>query len=221
MADQTRYYTVDNKKYVSVTSVTSQIAKPALYRFYAKHGWEGATQISSQAKDTGSKLHEFIKNYLGPETTDLSNIEAHLPVEVRNFLNFVEVFKPKPLLLEAQLVNAKYKYAGTVDAVVRVKETVVLIDWKTSSAVYDEYLLQVEAYYRALMYEAGISGNEFIHPQELWVVRFDKIKEQDFAKSFTKLQKEGSMVRTKPNAKRWKAFRGLLNLFYWGQGKHK
>jgi len=74
----------------------------------------------------------------------------------------------KPLFLEQPIWSTKHRYAGTLDFYGLVGKTPVLIDWKTSSAVFPEMHLQVGAYMHAL-YEIKIGK-----PKAGFIVRFPK-----------------------------------------------
>jgi hypothetical protein len=48
---------------------------------------------------------------------------------------------------ERAYVSERYQFGGTVDAIGRdTKSRIVLVDWKTSSGVYQDYLIQLAAY---------------------------------------------------------------------------
>jgi len=66
--------------------------------------------------------------------------------------------------------SKKYKYAGAADAIGRLKDggKLVIVDWKTSNSLHNEYALQLSAYAKALEEMEG----EKVH--ECWVVRLDK-----------------------------------------------
>jgi len=47
---------------------------------------------------------------------------------------------------EMQLVSEKHRFGGTPDAIGELDGKLCLLDWKTSNAVYSDYLLQLAAY---------------------------------------------------------------------------
>lgn len=47
---------------------------------------------------------------------------------------------------EMPLVSEKYQFGGTPDAIGRLGGELVLLDWKTSNGVYQDYLIQLAAY---------------------------------------------------------------------------
>jgi hypothetical protein len=50
------------------------------------------------------------------------------------------------LATEIPLVSEKYQFGGTPDAIGKIGNDVVLVDWKTSNGVYVDYLIQLAAY---------------------------------------------------------------------------
>jgi len=70
----------------------------------------------------------------------------------------------EPLFIEQQVFSLVHGYAGTLDMIARYtradgKRVLALVDWKTSSGIYAEYLLQIGAYHGAIR-EMGHFENE-------------------------------------------------------------
>ena len=63
----------------------------------------------------------------------------------------------KPLYIEKKIYSKKYNYAGTLDLICTTKKSneLTLIDWKTSKAIYDNYIYQTLAYKFAFEEETG------------------------------------------------------------------
>ena len=84
--------------------------------------------------------------------------------------------EPNLQILEVEkLVHSdKYGYAGTVDAIgvrtVGDKAGIVILDWKTSNALYPEYAWQASAYAKAW---EELTGQPVV---DALIVRFDKYK---------------------------------------------
>lgn len=63
------------------------------------------------------------------------------------FLEWREQTRIEVVATERAYVSELYRFGGTVDAVGRdMKGRIVLVDWKTSNAVYSDYLIQLAAY---------------------------------------------------------------------------
>jgi len=56
---------------------------------------------------------------------------------------------------EMKLVSEEYQFGGTFDAVCEVNGKLVICDWKTSNAVYDEFLIQLGAYRQLIQENLG------------------------------------------------------------------
>lgn len=73
------------------------------------------------------------------------------------------------LWTEVPLISERHRYGGTLDAIARIGGKLALFDWKSSSRIYSDYIVQVSAY-RQLWEET--------HPDDkieaLHLVRVDK-----------------------------------------------
>ena len=76
---------------------------------------------------------------------------------------------------EMGLVSEKHQFGGTLDAVGEIDGKIVLLDWKTSNAVYGDYILQLAAY--ALLLE---ENRPELTPTGFHILRFSK-DNADFA----------------------------------------
>jgi hypothetical protein len=47
---------------------------------------------------------------------------------------------------EKSMVSELHRFGGTIDAIGQLDQKIVLLDWKSSNAVYGEYLIQLAAY---------------------------------------------------------------------------
>jgi len=56
---------------------------------------------------------------------------------------------------EMKLVSEEYQFGGTFDAICAVNGKLVICDWKTSNAVYDEFLIQLGAYRQLIQENLG------------------------------------------------------------------
>lgn len=114
--------------------------------------WEWAKgaqhRTKEQAAAFGTRAHELIEAYL--HTSQAPDL-AEEPVQVQNcFALFEEYWAAHGLQvvdLEAYVADIWLGYGGTIDCLARDRAgNLVLLDWKTSKAVYTEMLLQVVAY---------------------------------------------------------------------------
>lgn len=203
--DKTKIAAMGELKLPSVTTITGCAMKWALMYFYAKHGLKKAKEIAAEAAAIGTGVHDFIIDI--SKGNKLGKPDTKFAQAIANFEAFRKAFKPEPVLIDFPVFSAKERYAGCLDEVDMLDGVLVLCDWKTSKAIYDDYKMQVEAYYRALleMQEAGLVKLP-AEVKELWLVQFDKESMFDEKKHIVKIT---------PNEQRFKAFLGLRDYFEW------
>jgi len=139
-----------------VTTIIDQLGwnKNVLIAWARRTALEGKDpdKVKQQAADIGTIAHAMIEAFL--KMTGMEFLSEYAPADVEKATMAFESFRDwwgKQSLAyvssELQLVNKVYEYGGTVDMVAREGENVYhLIDFKTSSGIYDEYIVQVAAY---------------------------------------------------------------------------
>lgn len=169
------YYLADGDRVPSVTTVISRFKDAGGLMWWAWDcGMKGQDyrDVRQQAADAGTVAHELVEAWLQKRA---STSEA--PVEIMDkaqksfgaFLEWAEGSKLQVTHTEMQLVSEAHRYGGTPDALL-IHGKRSMGDWKTSNAVYSDYLIQLAAY--------GNLWNEN-NPDDLveggfHLVRFDK-----------------------------------------------
>ena len=106
-------------------------------------------KVREHAADIGTLAHFLIQCHLRGQEADLSEFSAEQQDKASNaFLKFLEFFdaqKLTPVAVEKPLVSEQYGFGGTLDLVAK-DGGIVLLDWKTSNAIYRPYLLQLAGY---------------------------------------------------------------------------
>lgn len=169
-------YTLNGEKVQGVTTVLSIIAKPALITWAAKMAAEyieqtleagvayDEVQIKEFAKnaqwahrskkdtaaDTGTLIHEWIQKYVEGKNPKMP-VHEGMQTAIKAFLDWWIQQDVKLVRAEAKLCSPTLKLAGTADLVCYLNGKLTIVDWKTGSGIYPEYLLQMGAY--AEMYE--------------------------------------------------------------------
>jgi hypothetical protein len=169
-------YELAGVQYPSVTSILSQMEKPALISWASNcavdhiaeniktiqnpsgphvvdHVLRDARQAfrhaGDKAKGIGTMVHDAIEQYVKGGKDAIGEV----PTEVENSLLAFYDWEAKNHVVweesELTLFNTKDGYCGTCDAVATVNGVRYLVDFKTSKAVYDEYRLQLAAYREA------------------------------------------------------------------------
>lgn len=110
--------------------------------------------IKKEAADIGTEIHEWASNWiLGKEPAMPKNKKVLNGVKA--FLKFQKENKVKWLESERVVYSRKHKYAGFLDAVGRFGKDLVLVDFKSSKAFYDDMRFQVAGYDIAFTEESG------------------------------------------------------------------
>lgn len=119
------------------------------------------------AANIGRAVHKFAED-------TLKNKRATLPLDasVRNgaqaFLTWVNANKVEPILIERRLLSRRFYYAGTMDLLAHVNGRRAIVDFKTSSGLYLEMLIQLGGYAVAWEEEFGERIDDG------WIIRLDK-----------------------------------------------
>jgi len=205
----------------SVTNVLSVLNKPALPRWAAKVVAEQAVAMrdslpkldeaeavdmlkgapwrsSGRAADRGTTIHAYLETRLqGLEPKEISGEAARFRKAADAFL---ADWEPEPVAIELTVFGSGY--AGTGDLWCRARGTNVLLDYKTSKAIYPEAALQLAALAHAHL---DPDGKPIPPVDEAWVVRIGedgyeakKVEDLDY---------------------NYQAFMAALQLWHWVNGE--
>lgn len=167
-------YYVDGEKVPGVTTVLGRFKESGgLIHWAWKLGTEGKDykQVRDDAADAGTLAHELIDTYINGGTVTLegdSDLVRQALSAFQAYQNWENSTGIKIDWTERQLVSKVHKFGGTPDAFGTLDNKPILLDWKTSNAVYSDYLLQLAAY--ALL----IEENYGIDVQGYYLCRFSK-----------------------------------------------
>lgn len=145
--------------------------------------------VTDAACEAGTLAHDLIEAFVlckpASELPD-SDIGKRAHNAYCQFLEWKDQTKIQVIATEKAYVSERHQFGGTVDAIGRdMKGRIVLLDWKTSNAVYSDMLIQLAAY--ALLLEERIP--EWT-PQGFHLLRVAK-ENADFAHHFYgELEKE-------------------------------
>jgi len=131
---------------------------------------------AQKAADAGTVAHEMVECWLRKTPFDALKHPHHLyemaEPAFAAFLQWAEQSRLEVQETEKALVSEKYRFGGTRDAIM-VSGKRAIGDWKTSNAIYPEYLCQLAAY-GLLDEEAGNTIDGGYH-----LVRFSKQAKPD------------------------------------------
>lgn len=171
------YVNAKGDKLPGVTTVLKMLNKPALLHWAWKLGKEGVEMdaVRDQAADIGTIAHALCEAHLRGLDLDTANIAPEMLDRAEtSFLKFLSFWDREQLQLvraEYPMVSERMQVGGTLDILAARAGTptrLVLVDLKSSKAIYDEMLLQTSAY--AAMYEE----QEGQHVDEVYIVRIGK-----------------------------------------------
>lgn len=152
------YHLADGTKVPSVTTILGQFKDPGrLLQWAFKQGKNPKIkklyEASQDAKDIGTIVHALVEDdvherpIVRPDNVSDENwakveqgFSAYLSWKRRSKLVIVET--------EVGMVSETVRYGGTLDAIGLIgdEKARCLPDWKTSNAIYADYLVQIAAY---------------------------------------------------------------------------
>lgn len=179
------------------------------------------TKRLEQAATTGTKVHDWIEQYIKGNKPTMPQ-EPGVLAGVNGFLDWQKGNKIEILESETQLYSKKYDYPGTADAIIRIGKKKYLLDFKTSTGIYNDVLMQTAAYTEA--YEEMGLGKIYGR----YEVRLEKRTEEEFQKA---MDKKGNVnAEYKPfeavmldtdQRKDFEAFIASKKLFEWNKQSDK
>ena len=147
------YVTPEGNKYPSITTVLSSRKKEGLWEWRKRVGNDVANYVARTSAARGTAVHHMCEDYLN---NDLDKFKEHK----KNFLpwclftqlqKFLDNYVNEIYAQECGLYSDKYKVAGRVDCIAEYKNTLSIIDFKTSSKERtddwnENYYIQASAY---------------------------------------------------------------------------
>lgn len=145
------YFLADGTRVPSVTTVIGRFKEAGgLIHWAWNLGKEGKDyrEVRDRAADAGTMAHAAVEAWIhdqpfvfegSPEICDKAKVSFGA------FLEWAEQTQLKVTQTELPLVSERHKFGGTFDAIL-VRNGRAVGDWKSSNAIYGEYLVQVAAY---------------------------------------------------------------------------
>lgn len=163
----------------SVTDILKAIAKPQLIYWAAKTAATAAlADPTLSVEQACAKLYEK-RDAAGDRGRNVHTIieliekgKADYPTDPNGYITAYKKFKAEVQyeILHTEMIcySTKYKFAGQVDEIVKLKDgRICILDWKTSSGVYPDYGVQLAAYKQACNeMEIAIEGMIVVHLKE-------------------------------------------------------
>ena len=146
------YVTPEGNKYPSITTVLSTRKKEGLFEWRKRVGNDVANYVARTSASRGTKVHHMCEDYLNNEFDEEKHKKDFLPFCLFNQLKDQALCNLDNIYAQdAGLYSDKYKVAGRVDCVAEYKDTLSIIDFKTSTKERSDdwnenYYIQGSAY---------------------------------------------------------------------------
>jgi hypothetical protein len=186
-------YTWNGKFIPGVTTVLKRLDKPALIQWAAnmassyvlenlppdaskeqlelvcKEAKTAHRRFASQAADIGTEVHKLAEDIISGRPYETpSSEQAQKGADA--FLEWYRSRSINPFALEQMVFSKRWYYAGTVDFFGEINQELCVLDFKTSSGLYPEMILQLCAYAIAIEEEQGMDTRI----NTGYIVRLDK-----------------------------------------------
>lgn len=131
--------------------------------------WKSGKEIGAEAADYGTMAHAWIEAHLQGKKVSLDS----LPDPARNAVQQMLVWEGdnhlETIKTEQTFYNCKLNYAGTADFIGKLNGELSLGDWKTSTGIFFNYVIQLWGY--ALADETQNASRLY---REIFIARFGK-----------------------------------------------
>jgi hypothetical protein len=157
-----RFYQTQDGNYVpSVTHILDCYPKGAAYFNWLKENGKDADEIRDEAGRRGSVVHKLTEMYDAGEEVNLVNPNGSIDYKLNEwamferYVEFRKRFNFTTDCIELNIISKELGYAGTLDRVITMDGKKILLDIKTSNAIYPSYWLQLAAYRSLLLNSLG------------------------------------------------------------------
>ena len=148
-----RFYLSDEGDFIpSVTTILEAYPKGAAYFQWLKSVGEDADEIRDDAGKRGSRVHALTEIYDSGQEMKLMDDNGNINMKLNEwkmlerYVEFRNKYPFEILLSEQTIVSKDIGTAGTLDRVILMNGKKILVDIKTSNAIYSSYWLQLSAY---------------------------------------------------------------------------
>ncbi|HXF89553.1 MAG TPA: PD-(D/E)XK nuclease family protein [Xanthobacteraceae bacterium] len=134
-------------------------------------------QERQKAADAGTIAHQMIEAHIkGEPWKPAEPADADVLAKARAgfaaYLKWAEMSRLVIRHTEVPLCSETHKYGGCLDAIGTLDNQLILIDWKSSNAIYHDYLIQMAAY--KALWEENYPGEEHKITGGFHLCRFSK-----------------------------------------------
>lgn len=161
-----RFYMSEAGPLPSVTTILDAYPKGPEYYAWLKKVGEDSDQVRDEAGRRGSRVHKLTEQYDAGEEIKLMDDNGFISMKLsewamfERYVQFRDRHKFEILMSEQTMICPSLGIAGTLDRLININGKKVLVDIKTSNAIYPSYWLQLAAYEKMLFVELGIEVDE-------------------------------------------------------------
>jgi len=160
------YITPDGNRYVSITTLLSNLSKAGIQKWRNRVGAEEANRISTKASRQGTGVHSICESYIKNEDGFL---DGRMPNEVEMFQSIESLLDciDDVHCVEGALYSDELKLAGRTDLIAEFDNQLAVIDYKTSRKIKTwemchSYFMQGAFYAMAYEERTGIPINNIV-----------------------------------------------------------
>ena len=153
MAVREIYKDSEGRRVPSVTTILSRFKESGgLLHWANQAGLDGKTleEARAPAATAGTMAHDLVEAHINkrppPELHGDPNVIAKAKAAFETYLKWADLNKLQIRHTEVSLVSQRHRFGGRLDAIGVDGNALILLDWKTSNAVYSDYILQLAGY---------------------------------------------------------------------------
>ena len=157
------YVTPDGNKYISITTLLSNLSKAGIQKWRERVGEVEANKISTKASRQGTREHSICESYIKNE---YGFLDGRMPNEIDMFSSIQSLLDCIDNIhcVEGALYSDELKLAGRTDLIAEFNNELAVIDYKTSRKIktWDmchAYFMQGAFYAHAYEERTGIPIN--------------------------------------------------------------
>ena len=160
------YVTPDGNKYISITSLLSNLSKADIQKWRERVGEAEANKISTKASRQGTGVHNICESYIKNE---YGFLDGRMPNEIDMFTSIQSLLDRINNIhcVEGALYSDELELAGRTDLIAEFDNELAVIDYKTSRKkktweMCHAYFMQGAFYAHAYEERTGVPINDIV-----------------------------------------------------------
>ena len=160
------YVTPNGNKYISITSLLSNLSKADIQKWRERVGEAEANKISTKASRQGTGVHNICESYIKNE---YGYLDGRMPNEIDMFTSIKSLLDPINNIhcVEGAIYSDELELAGRTDLIAEFNEELAVIDYKTSRKIKTwemchSYFMQGAFYAHAYEERTGVPVNDIV-----------------------------------------------------------